>query len=211
VIRRFTLGLLLVAALGLSGARSLEVVTVRPDADAIDLSGAFEPHEAESNGRLAITTAPGPDGKTDRILVRSSSGSTHWAVLALANKGDKQLERLLVAASAEPSGFSLLFPTRAERRILSVTASAGSPPRHIAANGDVFALTLDPGSVITYVLELRTAELPSLLLWKGDAYERHQAEATTFQDRLSAVIAVVLAILLLILLRVLRRARRSGT
>jgi hypothetical protein len=89
------LALLAVGMLGLSPARAVEAVNVRTDAPAIDLTDAIERHRTDSD-RLLVSAAPGPDGIIRRMDVRAREGNTNWAVFALANSGDEQIERLIV-------------------------------------------------------------------------------------------------------------------
>jgi hypothetical protein len=96
------------------------------------------------------------------MVVRGRAGGNHWAVVALANNGTEQLARWLVAPRS----------TRGQQRIVAVTPGSGEYPKYIAR--DIYALTLDPNSVTTYVIELQSAELPRLFLWDPEAFERNR-------------------------------------
>ena len=66
----------------------------------------------------------------------------------------------------------MIWPDLGSTRISAITASQGFPPeREESADADVFRLTLDPGTTVTYVAELRTPKLPQLYLWQPDAYK----------------------------------------
>ena len=57
-------------------------------------------------------------------------------------------------------------------RISAITASQGfAPESQDSPDADIFRITLDPGATVTYVAELRTANLPQLTLWSPDAYK----------------------------------------
>src|SRR5581483_6000123 len=72
-------------------AFAVDAVAVRTDAPAIDLTEALE-YQRTENDRIQVSTAPGPDGIIRRIEVRGREGQTNWAVFALANNGDEQID-----------------------------------------------------------------------------------------------------------------------
>jgi diguanylate cyclase (GGDEF)-like protein/PAS domain S-box-containing protein len=103
-------------------------------------------------------------------------------VFALANNGDEQIDRLIVAPHYRMVGSGLLWPDLGISRIVYITPSSGDPPeRQDNPNADVFRITLDPGSVITFVAELRTANVPQLYLWEPDAYKDKVNSLTLYQ------------------------------
>jgi diguanylate cyclase (GGDEF)-like protein/PAS domain S-box-containing protein len=176
------LAVLVFAALfGVSGAAAVEAVNVRVDAAAIDLTDAVEFQRTDGD-RVQVSTAPGPDGIVRRIEVRAREAGSNWAVFALANNGDEQIDRLIVAPHYRMVGSGLLWPDLGVSRIVYITPSSGDPPeRQDNPNADVFRITLDPGSVITFVAELRTANLPQLYLWEPDAYKDKVNSLTLYQ------------------------------
>ena len=159
------------ALLAASPARAVEAVNVRLDVPAIDLTAATDRQKSESD-RIQVSTAPGADGIVRRIEVRAREGGNNWAVFALANNGDEQIDRLLVAPHFRLVGSGLFWPDLGASRIATITPSQGfAPDRQHEPGADVFRITLDPGAVVTFVAELRTAELPQLYLWDRDAYK----------------------------------------
>ena len=98
---------------------------------------------------------PGPDGIIRRMDVRAREGNTNWAVFALANSGDEQIERLIVVPHYRMVGSGVFWPDLGLSRVASITSSGERPDRQDSATADIFRITLDPGSVMTYVLELR--------------------------------------------------------
>ena len=176
------LAVLVFAALfGVSGAAAVEAINVRVDAAAIDLTDAVEFQRTDGD-RVQVSTAPGPDGIVRRIEVRAREAGSNWAVFALANNGDEQIDRLIVAPHYRMVGSGLLWPDLGVSRIVYITPSSGDPPeRQDNPNADVFRITLDPGSVITFVAELRTANLPQLYLWEPDAYKDKVNSLTLYQ------------------------------
>jgi diguanylate cyclase (GGDEF)-like protein/PAS domain S-box-containing protein len=169
---RFLFVLLALAA-GLFPADAIESVRVPLESQAIDLTLAFETYHSDSD-RLLVSTAPGSDGIVRRIEVRARDEGTRpdWIVFALTNDTSEQIERLLVAPHFRLVGSGVIWPDLGSSRISAITASQGFPiERDESADADVFRLTLDPGTTVTYVAELRTPNLPQLYLWDPDAYK----------------------------------------
>jgi diguanylate cyclase (GGDEF)-like protein/PAS domain S-box-containing protein len=186
------------ALLGVSAAAAVEAVNVRVDAAAIDLTDALEFQRTDGD-RVQVSTAPGADGIVRRIEVRAREAGSNWAVFALANSGDEQIDRLIVAPHYRMVGSGLLWPDLGLSRIVYITPSSGDPPeRQDNPNADVFRITLDPGSVITFVAELRTPNLPQLYLWEPDAYKDKVNSLTLYQGIVIGI-AGLLALFLTIL------------
>jgi diguanylate cyclase (GGDEF)-like protein/PAS domain S-box-containing protein len=190
--------MILAAIPGATGARAVEAVNVRLDAPAIDLTDVVERQRTE-NDRIQVSTAPGPDGIVRRVEVRAREASNNWAVVALANNSDEQIERLLVAPHYRLVGSGLLWPDLGLSRIVNVTPSSGDrPDREDTASADLFRLTLDPGTVITFIIELRTDKLPQLYLWEPNAY-KDKINSFTLYYGIVIGIAGLLALFLTIL------------
>ena len=176
------MGVLLLMA-GAFPAAAVESVRVPLDAQAIDLTQAVERY-SEKGDRLQVSTAPGPDGIVRRIEVRAKEAGTQpsWIVLALTNDTDEQIERLIVAPHFRLVGSGVVWPDLGDIRVSAVTASQGfAPEREESADADVFRLTLDPGTTVTYVAELRTPNLPQLYLWEPDAYKDKVTSLTLYK------------------------------
>ena len=143
-------------------ANALDAVAVPLDGRTLDLTAALQ-FFTDPSERIQVSTAPGSDGIVRRIEVRSrgDSDGSFWAVLALVNDGDRQIDRLLVAPHFRLVGSGLLWPDLGTSRLANVTPSQGfSPERLTSQEADVFRVTLDPGAVITYIFELRSSSLP---------------------------------------------------
>ena len=184
--------------LGVPAAQAVEAVNVRNDVQAIDLTDAVEFQHTDGD-RIQVSTAPGPDGIIRRIEVRAREAGSNWAVFALANNGDEQIDRLIVAPHYRMVGSGLIWPDLGLSRIVYITPSSGDPPeRQENATADVFRVTLDPGTVITFVAELRTDNLPQLYLWEPDAYKDKVNSLTLYQGIVIGI-AGLLALFLTIL------------
>jgi diguanylate cyclase (GGDEF)-like protein/PAS domain S-box-containing protein len=200
-ISRISAALLVLLAtlvLAPSLARAVDAINVRTDAPAIDLTDALERQHTDGD-RIQVSTAPGPDGIIRRIEVRGREQSGNWAVFALANNGDDQVDRLIVIPHYRMVGSGMFWPDLGLSRVVTITPSSGErPDRQDSASADIFRITLDPGSVITYVVELRTDRLPQLYLWEPDAY-KDKINSFTLYYGIVIGIAGLLALFLTIL------------
>jgi diguanylate cyclase (GGDEF)-like protein/PAS domain S-box-containing protein len=186
------------ALLAARPARAVEAVNVRLDASAIDLTAATELKKTDT-GRIQVSTAPGPDGIVRRIEVRARENSTNWAVFALTNNSDEQIDRLIVVPHYRMVGSGLFWPDLGLSRVVGITPSTGDRPlRQASTTADVFRVTLDPGTVITFVAELRTDKLPQIYLWEPDAY-KDKVNSFTLYYGIVIGIAGLLALFLTIL------------
>ncbi len=123
---------------GVSAAQALEAVNVRTDAGAIDLTDAVEFRHTDGD-RIQVSTPPGADGIIRRIEVRAREAGGNWAVFALANNGDEQLDRLIVVPHYRMVGSGVIWPDLGQSRIVYITPSSGDPPeRQASADADVY-------------------------------------------------------------------------
>ncbi|MDP2622087.1 MAG: EAL domain-containing protein [Hyphomicrobiales bacterium] len=185
------------SAAGQGAARALEGIPVPAEAQAIDLTGLIERFDQRTD-RIQVSTAPGVDGLVRRIEVRAQELGTAaaWAVFALTNESDQQIDRLLVADFHRLVKSGVIWPDLGASRIAAITPSQGfRPERQPSQNADVFQVTLDPGSTVTFVAELRVPTLPQLYLWQADAY-KEKINNLTFFKGIVIGIAGMLAVLL---------------
>ena len=183
---------------GASAARAVEAVNVRTDVTAIDLTGVADLVKTDTD-TIAVSAAPGADGIVRRMQQPAREGSTNWAVFALANSGDEQIDRLIVVPHYRMVGSGLLLPDLGLSRIVTITPSTGErPEQQYSATADIYRVTLDPGTVVTYIAELRTDRLPQLYLWEPDAY-KDKINSFTLYFGIVIGIAGLLALFLTIL------------
>jgi diguanylate cyclase (GGDEF)-like protein/PAS domain S-box-containing protein len=200
MIRRLTAVAFAVATSLLASqiACAVESISVRLDAAAIDLTAATEVQKTDGD-RIQVSTAPGPDGIVRRIEVRAREGNNNWAVFALTNNSDEQIDRLIVVPHYRMVGSGLFWPDLGLSRIAAITPSTGDRPvRQESSTADIFRVTLDPGTVITFVAELRSDKLPQLYLWEPDAY-KDKVNSFTLYYGIVIGIAGLLALFLTIL------------
>jgi diguanylate cyclase (GGDEF)-like protein/PAS domain S-box-containing protein len=203
VIRNLVIALTLFATLlATLPARALEPIPVPIDVEALDITNSVDLHR-EAGTRLQVSTAPGADGIVRRIEVPSRDGTnTNWAVFALANTSDEQIDRLIVAPNYKLVGSDLFWPDLGSSRILAITPSQGiAPERQKSLEADVFLVTLDPGSIVTFVAEMTTPNLPEIRIWEPDVYEETVNAYTLYRGiilGISGLLALFLTILFVV-------------
>ncbi|MCK0198303.1 EAL domain-containing protein [Ancylobacter sp. 6x-1] len=189
------------AALHAVPALAFDPIAIRLDALVVDLAPAIELQSSETD-RIQVSTSPGSDGIVRRIEVRAvapSPSGSQWAVFALTNNTDEQVDRLIVAPHYRMVGSGVFWPDLGNRRIVNITASQGfRPERQSAADADVFLITLDPGTTVTLVAELTSPKLPQLYLWEPEAF-KDKVNSFTLYNGIVIGIAGLLALFLTIL------------
>jgi len=184
-------------------ARAAEPIKISPDDTALDLSRAVQVYLNQGKS-FQVSTAPGPDGIVRRIEVQANGDriTGNWAVFAIANPTDEQIDRLIVTPHYRLARSGLLTPDLGSIRIQSITPSEGfTLDRQASPDSDVFHLTINPGAVITLVAELGSPDLPQLYLWKPEAYKDTINSYTLYCGILlgiSALLALFLTILFVV-------------
>lgn len=194
------LGLLGLLAL-LSPAQALDAIRITPQSEAIDLLPAIQSYQSRED-RLEIQTARDANGIVRRIEVqaRETGARPRWIAFALQNDSNEVVERVLVAPRFKLTGSGVFWPDLASVRIEAITASHGfRPEREEGTEADLFAITLDPGAIVTFVAELRGTRLPELTLWDPEVY-KDKLNALTLYRGIVTGIAGLLAIFLTIVL-----------
>lgn len=196
-------GMLAALAFGAPPALSYEVITVPETVNAVNLSNAIEIRPSV-DGRVQLSTAPGEDRIIRRIAVQASEEGTEpsWALFALTNPDDVQIERLLVAPFYRLPGSGVFLPDLGSQRIKYLTPSQGFRPERVRDNeADVFSITIDPGATVTFVAELNGERLPELYLWEPSAYRDYVNSFTLFRGTVlgvSSLLAVFLTIMFVV-------------
>lgn len=182
---------------------AFEVISVPEDVNAVNLTGVVDIVPGQG-GHVQLSTAPGEDGIIRRIEVLASVNGTdpNWALFALRNDSDVQLERLLVAPFFRLPGSGIFRPDLGDARIKALTPSAGLRPERLPdREADVFEIILDPGATVTFVAELNNSSLPELYLWKPDGYRDYVNSFTLFRGTVlgvSSLAAVFLTIMFVV-------------
>src|SRR5690606_6994674 len=86
--------------------------------------------------------------------------------------------------------------------IAAITPSEGfALDRQASPDSDVFLVTLNPGSVVTFVAELTAPTLPQIYLWSPDAYKDTVNSYTLYRGiviGISGLLALFLTILFVV-------------
>ena len=194
------MALAMVLALAIPGANAFEAIKISRDDVALDLSRAVDIYRGRG-ANFQTSTAPGADGIVRRIEVEALEPETSndWAVFAIANPTDQQLDRIIVAPHYRLPGSGLFWPDLGSRRIVNITPSEGfALDREEAPDADVFRVTINPGAVVTFVAELASARLPQVYLWEPEAYKDTVNSYTLFRGIVIGI-AGLLALFLTIL------------
>ncbi|WP_374566490.1 EAL domain-containing protein [Nitratireductor sp. ZSWI3] len=181
-------------------AFAIEPIKISREDVALDLSKAVEIHRGQGD-TFQVSTAPDVDGIVRRIEVEAKDerSTGDWAVFALANTTDQQLDRLIVAPHFRLVGSGLFWPDLGSQRIAAITPSAGfTLDRQDSPDADEFLVTLNPGSVVTFVAELSSPNLPQVYLWDPSAYKDTVNAYTLFRGIVIGI-AGLLALFLTIL------------
>ena len=147
-------------------------------------------------------TGSGRHRAPDRGARQFEDHSGDWAVFALANVSDEQIDRLIVAPHFRLAGSGIIWPDLGSQRIATITPSEGfALDRASSPDADVFHLTLNPGAVITFVAELTSPKLPQLYLWSPEAYKDTLNSFTLYRGivlGIAGLLAVFLTILFVV-------------
>lgn len=184
-------------------ALAVEPIKISKDDIALDLSEAVEIHRNQGSS-FQVNTAEQPDGIVRRIEVEANDQRSRgdWAVFALANATDQQIDRLIVAPHFRLAGSGLLSPDLGSQRIAAITPSEGfALDRQSSQDADIFLVTLNPGSVVTFVAELASPNLPQVYLWDTEAYKDTINSYTLYRGiviGISGLLALFLTILFVV-------------
>ncbi|MGH6760466.1 MAG: EAL domain-containing protein [Phyllobacterium sp.] len=190
-------------SIGIQAASAVEPIKISKEETALDLTKAVEIYRNQGEG-FQVSTAPGTDGIVRRIEVQSNDARAtgDWAVFALANPTDEQIDRLIVVPHFRLVGSGFIWPDLGSTRITSITPSEGfALDRQASKDADVFLITLNPGSVITFVAELASPNVPQIYLWGPDEYKDTQNSYTLYRGILlgiSGLLALFLTILFVV-------------
>jgi diguanylate cyclase (GGDEF)-like protein/PAS domain S-box-containing protein len=156
-----------------AAALALSPIVLQGEHDRIEITAKGEAYEGRGDS-LTVETAAGGDGVRGRMSVRAASSGTNpsWFVFALTNGTEKPIERWLTADRYTAAGSGVVWPDLDARRLEAVTPSIGFVPSRVKSDrADIFALTVEPGQTITYVVELATDRFPRISLSKPLEYE----------------------------------------
>ncbi len=182
-----------VALLAAQSANALDLVSVDPEKDRIDVWAFGELYSGRGD-RLQIETAPGPDGITGRIGVSATTPGTNpnWIVFALKNDTADPIVRWLTAERYAVAGSNVFWPDLDSARIAAITPSSGFRPKPIPNDrADIYRITIDPGATVTYIAELSTPHMTRFYLWKPEAYEKALQDRMLFDGIMLGIVGLL--------------------
>ena len=197
------LAVILLVLMSVGHSWAIEPIKITREDVALDLSKAVEIYHGQGE-TFQVSTAPGADNIVRRIEVEAQDSrfTGDWAVFALANTTDAQLDRLIVAPHFRLVGSGLIWPDLGSQRIASITPSEGFALDRIpSGDADEFLVTLNPNSVVTFVAELSSHNLPQVYLWEPDSYKDTVNSYTLFRGiviGIAGLLALFLTILFVI-------------
>ncbi|MEM1377314.1 MAG: EAL domain-containing protein [Pseudomonadota bacterium] len=186
-----------------AGAQNVEPISIGRDDTALDLTRAVTIYRDRGES-LLVSTAPDAEGIVRTVEVQATQPETSgdWAVFVLTNTSDVQLDRQLVAPHFRLANSGLVFPDLGSPRISAITPSSGFQLERVPADdADIFAITLDPGAVVTLVAELSSPSLPQLYLWEEAEYKDIVNSYTLYHGiviGISGLLALFLTIMLVV-------------
>ena len=171
---------------------------MRQDAPAIDLTAATELQHTETD-RIQVSTAPGPDGIVRRIEVHAREHNTNWAVFALTNNSDEQIDRLIVVPHYRMVGSGVIWPDLGLSRVAAITPSTGDRPLRQESRPRIFSASRSiPAPSSPSSPNCAPNNLPQIYLWEPDAY-KDKVNSFTLYYGIVIGIAGLLALFLTIL------------
>jgi diguanylate cyclase (GGDEF)-like protein/PAS domain S-box-containing protein len=171
-------------------AFAVEPIVIGPTDEKIDITLLGEFYERRGD-KLSVETAVTPEGIAARMNVSAKTPGTNpsWVVFALSNPTDKPIMRWLTAQKYDIVGSRVFKPDLDAPRITNVTPSLGFRPErnedydHL----DIYRLSIEPGTTVTYIVELASASVPRLFLSSPSSFGKRQRDISLFHGILLGV------------------------
>jgi diguanylate cyclase (GGDEF)-like protein/PAS domain S-box-containing protein len=185
------MAVLFVALAGFSArARAVEPIVISPTDEKIDVTLLGEFYDRRGD-KLSVDTAAGTDGIAARMTVSAKTPGTNpsWVVFALSNPTDKPIMRWLTAQKYDIVASHVLKPDLDAPRITNVTPSLGFKPErnddydHL----DIYRLSIEPGTTVTFIVELASASVPRLFLSSPSSFGKRQRDINLFHGILLGI------------------------
>ena len=174
-------------------AHALEAIVIGPDQERTDITLLGELYEGRGD-RLSVETAAGQDGVAGRMSVSAKMAGTNpnWAIFALNNPTDQSVTLWLMAQRYDMVGSKVIWPDLDAPRIANVTVSLGFKPERIENDyADIYRLVLEPGSTVTYIVELAGAGFPRIYLANPTSFGKKSIDLTLFNGILLGITGVL--------------------
>ncbi|ADP70991.1 diguanylate cyclase/phosphodiesterase with PAS/PAC sensor(s) [Rhodomicrobium vannielii ATCC 17100] len=155
------------ALMSSSPASAVEPIVVGSAQEKIDITLLGEFYERRGD-KIAAETAANADGIAGRMTVSAKTPGTNpsWIVFALSNPTDKPVMRFLSAQRYDIVNSGVFKPDLDAPRITNVTPSLGFRPERVEDYDflDIYRLSIEPGTTVTFIVELASASVPRLYL-----------------------------------------------
>ncbi len=174
-------------------ARALNSIVIGPDQERIDITLLGELYEGRGD-RISVETAAGQDGVAGRLSVSAKTPGTdpNWTIFALNNPTDQTITLWLMAQRYDLVGSQVIWPDLDAPRIENVTVSLGFKPERVQNDyADIYRLVLEPGSTITYIVELSATGFPRLYLANPAVFGKKSIDLTLFNGILLGITGVL--------------------
>jgi diguanylate cyclase (GGDEF)-like protein/PAS domain S-box-containing protein len=173
-----------------ASARAVEPIVIRPADEKIDITLLGEFYDRRGD-KLSVETAPSADGIAGRMTVSAKTPGTNpsWMVFALSNPADKTITRWLTAQRYDIVGSHVLKPDLDAPRITNVTPSLGFRPERVEDYDylDIYRISIEPGTTVTFIVELASASVPRLYLTSPASFGKRQRDLSLFHGILLGI------------------------
>ncbi len=181
-------------ALLVAPASAVEPIVIGSDDDKIDITFLGEFYERRGD-KLSVETAQSADGIAGRMTVPAKTPGTNpsWIVFALSNPTDKPVARFLTAQRYDIVASRATKPDLDAPRITNVTPSLGFRPErnedydHL----DIYRISIEPGSTVTFIVELASASVPRLYLSSPASFGKRQRDSALFHGILLGITGIL--------------------
>ncbi len=175
-------------------AMAVEPIVIGPDDEKIDITLLGEFYERRGD-KLSVETAPSADGIAGRMTVSAKTPGTNpsWVVFALSNPTDKPVVRFLTAQRYDIVGSRVAKPDLDAPRITNVTPSLGFRPERNEDYDylDIYRISIEPGTTVTFIVELASASVPRLYLSSPGSFGKRQRDSALFHGILLGITGIL--------------------
>ena len=175
-------------------SRAVEPIVIGPDDEKIDITLLGEFYERRGD-KLSVETASSADGIAGRMTVSAKTPGTNpsWVVFALSNPTEKSVVRFLTAQRYDIVGSRITKPDLDAPRISNVTPSLGFRPERNEdyEHLDIYRLSIEPGTTVTFIVELASASVPRLYLTSPANFGKRMRESALFRGILLGITGII--------------------
>ena len=175
-------------------SRAVEPIVIGPDDEKIDITLLGEFYERRGD-KLSVETAASADGIAGRMTVSAKTPGTNpsWVVFALSNPTEKSVVRFLTAQRYDIVGSRITKPDLDAPRISNVTPSLGFRPERNEdyEHLDIYRLSIEPGTTVTFIVELASASVPRLYLTSPANFGKRMRESALFRGILLGITGII--------------------